>query len=190
MIDRVVPWTLLLAANRTAAIGASNHVATATQPTTTSNPGLLNTQIVEGTIGSILQLMFFGAGAGGNTVEARIWGWSTVNNLQPGPVGYGSTAVNSVLWVPTLLADLTATLSTLTGVANFKPNATDLLADTLTLASGFNLNTSVEITSPNGDSANLSPALAQIDVKGFGFIEVELGKGNATNANGLYRLLD
>ena len=181
MIDNVEQWARLLATNTTQNSTASK-IPAATKPAAGPVTGGAVIDLGAGHAGqvkSILQLMIFGSGSDNNTTVCKVYGWN---------VDGGGT------WIPSLLADLTATLSsTQAGLGTGSTttlNTTDYLADTLSLASGFNNNTSIEFTSPGGDAANLSAAVAQVDLKGFSLVEIQFNRGSqATDSNALYRLL-
>jgi hypothetical protein len=179
MIDNVTQWTRLLATNTTQnSVASKIPLASAPTPGAVTGGAVLNLS-QQGQVRSILQLMIFGAGSDNNTTECLVYGWN---------VDGGGT------WIPCLLADFTATLSsTQAGLATGSTttlNTTDYLADTLSLASGFNNNTSIEFTSPGGDAANLSAAVAQIDLKAFSLVEIQFNRGSsATNSNAMWRLL-
>lgn len=118
-----------------------------------------------------LQLVFFGAGNDDTTFDYRVNGWAKVGSL----------------WVNTLLAQGTATLSTTTGVASADVTNSYRFADTLDIdapASDVE-GVSAQLVSP----ANQSPAHLLLDVRGYSLVTVKFDLTGATSANCLYRFI-
>ncbi len=120
----------------------------------------------------------YGVGSDTNTFSVRVIGWRRVGNADSG----------TVLWIPVLLAEIEATISTgagCTGVAGADVVATEYFADTITVTYG-NANVSVEVVSPAADI----PAHAVVSTKGFQKIELSFSTGSsATSCNALIALM-
>jgi hypothetical protein len=116
----------------------------------------------------------FGIGDDDDVFAMRVIGWR--------PAGTGA----SELWIPVLLAELTCTMSTATGVAGGEVLATERFADTIVLVDG-NDDISIDITSPEGNVI----AHAVIDAKGFPKIEMTFDSttGDPTSMNALVALI-
>jgi hypothetical protein len=119
----------------------------------------------------------FGAGADNSTFSMRVIGWRRV---------YGRTGndPNKLLWDPTVLVEVLATLSsTPTGVAGRAVLNTDLFADTVALTgTTANDDVSIDIVSPANDTA----AHFVIDLKGSAKLEATFSTGgSATSCNAL-----
>ena len=117
--------------------------------------------------------LFFGTGTSTQTFKAMLIGWKPTE----GKVG-------TVLWVPTPIFEVQATLSTLAGVGSSDVPSTCLFADTLSLSSGYGS------TDPNGTLIN-SPtgniaAHALVPVQGFDYIQWLVKTGTCTDANVLW----
>lgn len=121
------------------------------------------------TIETFIQVMFFGTGSDDTTFDARFIGWNCVSD--------------GTLWVPTLLAGVSCTLSTVVGVTNADVVATERFADTMTGAS-YNPSAGVVIVSP---TSNIAPAHITLDVLGSDLVQVVYDMTGATNANALVR---
>ena len=128
---------------------------------------------------------FFGAGADNATMKSRLYGWSRIGT-DPG----------LTLWVPTLIWDITATLSTTVGIANAKIIATDRFCDTLSVTyqptgintittSGNTTNGKLEVFS----AANQFIAWVIAPLYGFEMIQFDFDKDAATNANAAFSML-
>lgn len=119
---------------------------------------------------NLIQVMPFGTGADNTTFDMRIIGWNAVSN--------------GTLWVPTLLAGFSCTLSAAVGVAGSDVIATERFADTITAAS-YNPTSGAEAISPTGDVAGH----VVVDVKGADVVQVVYDMTGATNANCLVKWL-
>lgn len=134
---------------------------TTTEP---SNAGVLVRPTKGGFTPNKLRLLPFAAGSDGGTFTVQVVAWSNVSGL----------------WVPSILYEGVATLSTFVGVAGAAVVETERFADTLTIASNKG-NTGVDtvVLSP----ADNTPAHVVIDVKGAELIEVRASSsGNALYA--------
>jgi len=163
ILTDVNEWLELLATNATDTSFAST-IPTVTKPT---GDNVIDVDKTSGQVCNNLMLLFFGAGADNATYDARVYGWQKIGDL----------------WVPTLLAQITCTLSTVVGVSGQSVADTDRFADTYALATGFNANVSVEVVTP----ASNTIGHVLIDVRGFSKIEVDFDMTGATNGNTLYK---
>lgn len=140
-----------------------SHAPTTTKPT--SNIIDRNLTVIE----TYAQFMFFGTGADNTTYDVRFIGWNSVSN--------------GTLWVPTLLAGVTCTLSAVVGVAGADVVATERFADTVVGAS-LNASTGITILSPTTD---IAPGHVLLDVLGSDLVQVQFKMVTATNGNALVR---
>jgi hypothetical protein len=162
-LTEVNEWLELLDTNST----SSSFAATAPTATEPTGDNVITLSRLGTMVCQNLMLAFFGAGNDDQTFDARVYGWQQVAGL----------------WVPTLLAQLSCTLSTVVGVAGYPVLNTERFADTYSLASGFNANVSVEVVSP----ANNTIGHVLLDVRGFSKIQVDFDMTGATSANALYK---
>ncbi len=160
-VTEVNEWLELLDANDASTSFAST-VPTATEPT---GDNVIQLSRLGATVCQNLMLAFFGAGSDNQTFDARVYGWQQVAGL----------------WVPTLLAQLSCTLSSVVGVAGYPVINTERFVDTYTLASGFNSNVSVEVVSP----ASNTIGHVLVDVRGFSKIQIDFDMTGATSGNAL-----
>lgn len=117
-----------------------------------------------------LLLLPYGGDAENETFKLRVIGWKATTNG---------------LWVPTILAELTCTLGTATGVDGSDVENEMFFADTLVLAAGYSSD-AVRVTSP----ANNTVARALVDLEGHRKVEVTFDRnGSAASCNALYALL-
>lgn len=136
---------------------------TATKP---SGDGVLSTFPVPGVAYKNLALVAIGTGSDENTLKLRVLGWSKVGTL----------------WVPTILCELTCTLSTLTGVSGQTVDNLHRFADLLD-ATGYS---NVTIRAGVSDAY---PAVALMTVDGYELIEVIFTRNSSSTAcNALVRL--
>ncbi len=131
-----------------------SKVATITEP---SADGVLTVPDGANTI----DLLFFGTGADNTTYDARVIGWKRGGNT----------------WFPTIIADVSATLSAVTGAATGFLTTSERLADTLTLNNGTGYVGTVTA------DAGASPLTC--DITDFEKIEVVFDLTGATDANAL-----
>ncbi len=87
---------------------------------------------------------------------------------------------SGALWIPTILAEVSCTLSTAVGVAGQDILDTERIADTISGVIGT-AGSDYQIFSP----ANNTPAYILVDTKGCPDIEVLFSVGTATGANAL-----
>lgn len=174
------PWQKARSVNQTSN-GYVSKVPTATEPlgdagTATGAAVIdLNAPVLGGPVQNSLLACFYGAGSNANTFSARLIGWRVL--------GSDPTVL---IWVPVLLCEVTATLSsTAPGADSLLVSSSELFADTLTLVTG-NAGVSSEVVSPTGGI--IAHLLA--DVKGFRKLEFSFTTGgSATNCNAIYTLL-
>lgn len=124
---------------------------------------------------SRLVLVPYGTGDADDVFAMRVIGWRCL--------GRGAT---TAIWIPVILAELTCTMSAVTGVAGGAVSATEYFCDTIALVSG-NDDISIDIVSPTGDVI----AHAAMDLKGFQKIEFQfdMTTNNPTGANCLIALV-
>lgn len=156
-----------------------SKVPTTTEP---SGGGVINRSVAGD--GSGLHLVFYGTGDADDVFDTRVIGWRKVTG---GPTG---------LWVPTIIAGLTCTLGTATGVAGSEVVATELFADTITITSGGEPTVTAD-TTRGGTFRIFSPTanlIAWVVIPLYGFEKVELTFDMTTNdptgANALYAFVD
>lgn len=117
--------------------------------------------------GDTVEVAPYGAGADNSTLSLRVIGWR-----RAGPV------VNSFIqWIPTVVADLSCTLSAAVGIAGRTPTSTDRFADTITVTTGVAV-----VPSVTADTVGT----AFVAVDGYEYIEFITSVGTATNANCLF----
>lgn len=115
---------------------------------------------------SLLDLIFFGDGADNTTFDYRVIGWTTVG---------------SSLWVPTIMAQGSATLSALVGVDGYPIDDGERLADTIDLDYGIGV-------LYNG-LANAQAAHVLIGLQAeYHYLEVQFDMTGATSGNALWAL--
>lgn len=138
------------------------RIATATRP---SGDGVIDFGVRSAAPGTIT-LLPFGTGADDNTFKMRVLGWSKTT---------------SGLWVQTLIAEMTCTLSSLTGVLTYVPSDLDFLADIISVTIGIGI-----VTLP---TSNTAPANVVLGIGGYQIIEILFNmNSSATAANCLYKL--
>lgn len=184
------PLQNVLTANTTAAY--ATVIPTITEPSGTKVGDAGTTGVFNLTAGRTghtpkrIHCLFFGAGSDNNQPKCRLYGWSRI----------GSSPV-ATLWIPTLIFDLTLTLSAKIGIAGADIVATDRFADTVSVTyqpTTINtITTSGNIT--DGELKVFSPAndlIAWVEacVHGFEKIQFDFDKGTATNVNAAFRFLE
>ena len=164
--SQVAQWAKALAANTTQN-GLGTALPTITKPVTTTSRLAID-QRTKPVGYSNLRLLFFGRNANNLTMQTRVIGWSLVGDT-------------GTLWMPTLIAQITATLSsTLVGVAGNDVADTDMLADTISVDNGIGT-----VVAPVGDTV---PAYLNVATAGHQIVTVDFSiNGSATQANGLFR---
>ena len=144
--------------------------ATTTEPTGT---GVIDVSNNGNVTRNALRVEFHGTDTADQTFKCRILGW---NKIPKGSSTYD-------LWKYIVLAEVTCTLGTKTGVASTPVNASQLIVDTITLATGYNSNVAVEVVSPTGQE----PAHIVIDTKGCQKIEFIFDRNSsAVSCNAVY----
>jgi hypothetical protein len=113
--------------------------------------------------------MPFGVGTKGNTFAMRVTGWQVTLD-----------AVNTPLWVPSVIAEFTCTLGAAVGVAASTVLATEKFCDTIAMVTG-NANVDNIISSP----ANDTPATVQVLLNGCSLVSVQFKVATATSGNAL-----
>ena len=164
------PLRKALTANSTAASFGSSQIPTATEPSGNGVFRLTDPQYGCGFSGRVpdrVLLIPFGGNDSNDVMNLRLWGWSR--------------NVGSTLWVPTLLAELQATLGAITATAIA---ASMLLADTITVTYGdTNEKTlGVSVSSP----ANDVPGNALVHLRGCEYIEFDFKLGVGGDAMNCY----
>lgn len=164
-----------------------SKVPTITEP---SGGGVLDlTEGGQGLVPESLVVLPFGTGDDNDVFDMRVIGWRRI---------VGGPNPGDILWVPCIIAQVTATLSAAVGVAGAPVVATERFADTLAVtvegvtrdgeltaadAETFTSSGTTVITSP----ANDTPAFFEVCVKGFEKIEFtfDTTTGDPTGANAL-----
>lgn len=144
-----------------------SKVATTTAP---SNDGVITFPATAGGVGGVpsrIMIIPYGTGDDDDVFDMRIIGWRLVGTL----------------YVPTILAQLTCTMSTAVGVSGATVSNTERFADTITLAAAYSSTQNV-VTSPTGNVI----AHVTMQTKGFSILEAtfDMTTGDPTNANCLW----
>lgn len=141
---------------------------TGSQPTVGTN-GVIDPTEVTGKAWQTVQVLPFGGNNDNDQIVVRVVGWNRTKT--------------SGLWVPRILAEVTATLSSsITGVAAHDVLNTEFFADDLTLTSGG-------IAVLYKGATDSLPAFFEVDINGSALISVQCKTGTAGDAaNALYRL--
>lgn len=146
---------------------------TAPSPTTTKpSTGVFSPFLPyrgEAGISNFIRFLLFGTDAANEDGVCNVYGWNKIGSL----------------WIPTLLADLSATLGAATGVAGQLIADTDLIADTIAIDSGTSLAIdSIDIISPADDTVGY----VDLDVRGSELVQFLLStEGSAAGLNVLCR---
>ncbi len=155
----------------TTSFAATLGASTKTRPVAGDDVGLIDFLSGERMSGVVvpnsLLIRLFGAGADGNTFNARFLGWrqeSTTNS-----------------WESVLLAEVVATLGTGAGAAGCAITATDLVVDTISLTHG-NDDIDLSIVSP---ALNVHGAYLKLENHGSGLVTVHFDMVTATSGNAL-----
>ena len=127
----------------------------------------------DASVSNSLLLVFFGTGADDTTFDARLIGWTVFG-----------VDVNTLLWIPVTIVQVSCTLSTVVGVAGKVVVATERFVDTISVGIG-NEGVSVEKVSP----ANNTVAHLMADLKGFQKWQLTYDMTGATDGNALWRYL-
>lgn len=140
-----------------------SKVATLTEPT---GAGVIKPHRM-GSMGSGVVLVTpYGAGADNTTFDMRVISWRQTTLL---------------LWVPTIICQVSCTLSAAVGVAATDVLDTDRFADTITLGIG-NAGIDCQVFSPANDTAGH----VILDAKGASLVEITFDMTGATSGNALY----
>ncbi len=141
----------------------SAPVAQLAQPT---GEGVLDVLVESGWVPSFVKLIPFGSGADNSTLTIQVIGWHEAGGV----------------WVPTILFQSTATLSTFVGVGTTTGlRAADRVADTIADPAAGKGTKNVDCWI--GTPADNTPAHVVVDTKGCREIEVRMGDtGNALYA--------
>ena len=158
-----------------------SKIPTVTEPKgdagTATGASVIETGLASGHWANAVVLVPYAIGDDDDVFAMRVIGWSRMK---------GPTPATRDLWIPTILAELTCTVSTAVGIAGAAVLNTERFADTITLVTG-NDDISVDITSPTGNVI----AHATVDLKGFSKIELtfDMTTGDPTSANCLLRFI-
>lgn len=166
----VSDWKKAQSTNSTAT-SFSASLATATKPEASATRSIIS--VVKSMRDSnTLCVMPYGGNDNNDVINQKVRGWNFIKSAGT----YG-------LWVPSLICEVQATLSsTLVGVAGEDVVATELFADILTLTTG--------IAVLKQGTADIDAATYLVDVSGFELVEItyDLGAGGDTQ-NALYRFV-
>jgi len=159
------------------ASNAANFTAkspTITEPTGNGIHSVLDYSAANGPESkSVCEVIVFGTGSENNSSNMRVWGWQRDNGSVP-------------MWIPKILVEVNATLSSFAGNAQAQVTNAMLFADVLVLGTDDPADPDTVIL--NSATANTSIARCQFDVSGFDKIEFDGKKGNSTNINALFHL--
>jgi hypothetical protein len=159
---------VVLSANATDASFPSRP-ATKTRP---SGAGVIDLANNGNITPNALRVQFYGTDTADQTFKCRILGWNKIPRQ----------ANSEDLYIACVLCEVTCTLGTGTGVANTPVNSSQLIVDTITLATGFNDDVDVSITSPTGNI----PAHLILDTKGCELVEFIFDRNSsAASANAI-----
>lgn len=117
MFDRATDYQVVRPSADSTDASYPSRVATTTMP---SGDGVVSTGWLGGKVFTSGLAVFYGTGSDDNTFKCQVLGWNKIGSQ----------------WLPILLAEVTATLSTLTGVAGQTPDNTYKLADILSVTNG------------------------------------------------------
>jgi len=136
-------------------------------------------EVVGGQSQNGVEFLLYGTGADDSTLACRVIAWAPLQNDR------GSSITSATqIWIPVVLIEVDAVLSTCVGVAGKAIAETDRFADTITLVgTTANADINVNIVSP----ANNTPARVYLDLEGAMMLEFSFDMGNATGGNALYR---
>lgn len=189
LLTNARPWRIARKVNQTSN-GYVSKIPTTTEPVgdagTATGAAVIDLTAPD-TLGGLTSanramVHFFGAGSDTNTFSCRVIGWSCVAQA-PGGLALGG---RPVLWVPTVLVEVQATLSVQVGIAGSSALNTDRFADTIALTgTTANAGQGVEIVSPANDTI----AHLVVDLKGAQKLEFSFTTGgSATDCNALYKV--
>lgn len=173
-----------LTTNTTASF--ASLIPTVTEPLPGANTGVYDLKGGTDSLPDKIKAFFIGAGADTNAIKVRLYGW----NVFPYD---GNPALR--LWIPSIIFDITATLSTPVGIASTNVVATDRFADTLSVT----LDPKV-VTADSGGAGSHSDTVIQTNgtntiafaiakLYGFDKIQWDFDKNTATNANVVFQFL-
>lgn len=129
------PYQKALATNANSASFPSK-VPTVTEPTSDGVVDLLNAGTGL-TVPRAVKVLPYGAGSDNDVYDLRLIGWRRIKGTTP----------QTTLWVPTVLVEVTCTLSGAVGVAGSPVLATERFADTVTIkAAGWEATTTADTT--------------------------------------------
>ena len=158
--------------NNSTSTSFSNPAPTTTEPETVdSDTPTSNAKVFSPTKNAIV-MNFFGTDADGETFDVRFFGWSLATD-----------GTNTPLWVPSFLVQLTATLSTATGVAGAAVINTEFFADTLVASTSVTGSSSFYAHSPENNVI----ASCVLDTFGWDKIEARFDLTGAASANFTWR---
>lgn len=126
-----------------------------------------------------IKLMFYGVGADNSTVAYRLYGVRCA--------GTQNLGVANPLYIPELVLEGVATLSTLVGVAASPVLDTENFADTITVTTPATAaRPAIEYFLANSVTANISPATVSVSTQGYGEFYLVFDMTGATSANALW----
>lgn len=135
----------------------SATVATITEP---SNDGV----IVNANGYETMDLLLFGAGSDDQTFDARVIGWRSTGGGVP-------------LWIPSVIVEVSCTLSAAVGIAGCDMINTDRFVDIVTINKGIGVASTV--------LSDASGSMLTIDISGFAKLELTFDLTGNTNCNAL-----
>ncbi len=166
------PFQKALTTN-SAATSFASKIPTITEP---ANDGVINLVAGGNSVPQRMIVLPYGLGADNDVFDLRIIGWRHI--------GAGPTAA-AVLWVPTILAGLTCTISAVVGIALAPVIETERFADTITLTANTAEPTITAATTRQGTvlihspTTDFAPAYAIVTL--YGVEKVEFSFDPTTN---------
>ncbi len=164
-------WQLAFSTNGLATMQTTASL-TAKIPTTTAPVAVRESATgIIGTRGKTeIRILPIGVGASTNTGLIRVIGWKKLPAI-------GTTKLTDI-WIPTILSELTLTLSATAGIAGTPVGTTVLFADVITIASGG--------AGTIYKGSLTVPAWVMINIEGYEYVELVTGlNSSATSVNAL-----
>jgi len=152
-------------------------IPTTTEPTASSTKAVIQwrgTGAGANECPNAILIMPYGTGSDNDTLDMRLYGWKRVS---------GSA---TTLWRPTLILQISCTLSTDVGIASAEVLNTHRFADTITATVAP---TTAEIISPATLGVANQAAWVLVDGLGFDKLELTVDRILATAGNALYAAL-
>lgn len=133
-----------------------------------------------------IRLYPYGLGSDNDVFSLRLWGWWHL----------GSGTDNNKMWMPSILTEISCTISAFTGYAGGLVLNTERFADTISLVANVGEYSITAVTTRIGtvqlfSPQNDTPACAQVPLRGCEYIEFDWDQTTGTpTTNCLYQLFD